>query len=1125
MNVKRYGIWIIIMILLAIGSYFIWFDTSVVYSEPLTKKLLLSVTLLVVCLIFLLCSDVVSWLFRRMVSWKFFHTYAPVYGENLFPNAPINNPAHHDAIDRSTKNLRLYLHQCSGYFWQRKLRIFLVTGNAADVEQLTPGLSSQLWQEDHGVVLLWVGEPGEVANKEWFHEISKLRSRPPDGIVWVTSALYRPYFLEKSQDNRSLTADDLDKLIHHIHDCYGVYGWRLPLFVWSLHTGSQTCAKQYSCPVGCLFPAAPEPQVLSAQLKQMAEKWLSSAIQQGCAEPRNSFLLCLAEQLIQQPASVAEPLSAFLRLPKPLPLAGIFFSPPPEGAARSVIHHWSCDDHWDALCCAVEKLPPALAPCRTGINRGRVLTVSLASVLLLAGAGMLVSFTVNRALLQRVGEMSDRMTNRSETTGTRLIVQSEIQEILELLQYRSQYGAPWYARFGLNQNNRLLSALWPRYENSALPLIRDAAAAHLHQQLLQVVQSVPGGEQREALTRSAYDKLKLYLMLAEPGEMDTTWFSENLLKNWPARENVEDAVWQGNGAYLLQFYAASFQHYADWRIIPDETVVSAVRTLLIQQMAKRYSVSALYKKMLETASQQYADMRLADMTGDTDYSLLFSSSKTVPGVFTRKAWEETVKPAISKISKVRHQETDWVLGDKQVASLQTSVQKTRQELTQRYFADFATNWLNFLNSLKYKKPGNLADTTEQLALMTDTRQSPLIALMNTLDEQGHTGQTRAEASDSLLTFTKNLQDNKTVQPERQQNHAAEQEPLDDTFGPLLALLKKDPGSTGDGELTLRTYLTRVTQVRLRLQQAASASNPQAMMQVLAQTVFQGKSGDLSETQDYGNLVAASLGQPLNGFAQTVFVQPLALSWQKVLRPASASLNAQWQSAIVDDWNRDFATRYPFNDSVSEVSLPLLAQYINSENGRITRFLRTNLNGVLHQEGSRWVKNIMNSQGLTFNPDFLAAVNKLSYLADTVFTGSDSRLHFELRAGTAVNVTQTDLVIDGQSLSYFNQRPFWKSVTWPADTESPGAALSWLSNNTGTQQYADIPGIWGWIRLLDRAKVEPYTGLSHSFSLIWKTPDGKSLNYILRTQSGAGPLELLELHQFILPENIFETRDK
>ena len=39
--------------------------------------------------------------------------------------------------------------------WASKIRILLVTGAASDVERLTPGLTSQYWQEDKGTLLLW----------------------------------------------------------------------------------------------------------------------------------------------------------------------------------------------------------------------------------------------------------------------------------------------------------------------------------------------------------------------------------------------------------------------------------------------------------------------------------------------------------------------------------------------------------------------------------------------------------------------------------------------------------------------------------------------------------------------------------------------------------------------------------------------------------------------------------------------------------------------------------------------------------------------------------------------------------------------------------------------------------
>lgn len=64
---------------------------------------------------------------------------------------------------------------------------------------------------------------------------------------------------------------------------------------------------------------------------------------------------------------------------------------------------------------------------------------------------------------------------------------------------------------------------------------------------------------------------------------------------------------------------------------------------------------------------------------------------------------------------------------------------------------------------------------------------------------------------------------------------------------------------------------------------------------------------------------------------------------------------------------------------------------------------------------------------------------------------------------------------------------------------------------------------GRIRLLDKAVVSAYPGTSSSWSLSWKAPDGLLLNYTLRTEAGEGPLALLALRNFTLPETIFSVR--
>ncbi len=47
---------------------------------------------------------------------------------------------------------------------------------------------------------------------------------------------------------------------------------------------------------------------------------------------------------------------------------------------------------------------------------------------------------------------------------------------------------------------------------------------------------------------------------------------------------------------------------------------------------------------------------------------------------------------------------------------------------------------------------------------------------------------------------------------------------------------------------------------------------------------------------------------------------------------------------------------------SDASLPMLAEFVRKDSGRIDRFLTTELSGVLHKEGSQWAPDKVNSQG-------------------------------------------------------------------------------------------------------------------------------------------------------------------
>ena len=1016
-------------------------------------------------------------------------------------------------------DIRLAMRNLYGWRWGCKVRILLISGSATEVEQLAPGLTDHRWREDRGTLLLWGGDLSRPTDTAWLMALRKLRRRPVDGLVWITSD-FDQFSEPGTVKPLPVTSNSfMDSISHAILARMDALGWKLPLYVWSLYPRAGEPEGRIVQATGCLLPAGCHIEELTEKLSALTPELISQGLQQICGEVKHNFLLKLADQLLREPEKITAPLSMMLNPFSPLPFAGLMFSQPSAGADRDARHHWRMDKCWDVLPESVQTLPTGLRPHKPGIPWRKVVAPCVSLAMVGWAAWICIAYVTNHRQIADVNAHAALAAKPNQSPEQRMKALAELQNTLARLQYRSEHGVPWYARAGLSQNDELLSALWPPYRKAALPLLRDAAALQLTDALKAYALLAPDSPLRETQSKQAYTQLRLYLMLTRPERMDPVWFSQALMQNWTQRQGVDKAYWQGAGSPLLAFYAENLSAHPEWALKGDPELVGQVRALLVRQIGVTNSESRQYQRVLSQVTHQYADMRLADMTGDTDAGRLFTTDEVVPGMFTRQAWEDGVKPAIEKVARERREEMDWVLSDAPPpAGDASSPEALEARLSSRYFADYSAAWLNFLNSLRLQPAPTLSDAIDQLTLMADVRQSPLVALMNTLNVQGRTAQSGGAIGDSLVKSAQSLFNREKV-PAIDQN-SGPIGPLDATFGPLLALTD----SQGSSSMNLRTFLTRVTQVRLRLQQVTNAADPQAMTQTLAQTVFQGKNVDLTDTRDYGSLVAAGLGQEWSGFGQTVFVRPMEQAWQQVLMPAAGSLNAHWQQAVVNDWNSAFGGRYPFKNVSSEVSLPLLAKYLNADNGRITRFLQSRLSGVLHREGTRWVPDSINAQGLTFNPAFLQALNQLSRISDVVFTSGEAGLHFELRPGTAADVMQTDLIIDSQKLTYMNQQPVWKRFTWPADTEAPGASLSWISTKAGTRQYGDMPGNWGWIRLLDKAQVSANPGISSSWQLTWQAPDGRPLNYILRTEAGEGPLALLKLRNFTLPADIFIISD-
>ncbi|SMF83139.1 Type VI secretion protein IcmF C-terminal, partial [Trinickia caryophylli] len=686
------------------------------------------------------------------------------------------------------------------------------------------------------------------------------------------------------------------------------------------------------------------------------------------------------------------------------------------------------------------------------------------------------------------------------------------------------------------RDEALLEALWPRYTDAAnrilvAPIHETLEARLRHLGSLSDAEIASGGD---AQVHTAYDTLKAYLMLARPERAAATFLSPQLVATAaperPVNSPLSPGTWEDLRQHTIAFFA---DHLARGRVpamAPDLGLVASTRQTIVSVRGIQNSTDAVYQQILDDAKAKYPPVSLAMLLGDTTGRGLFNTTATVPGVFTRAAWDERIAKAIDDASEQRNVAGDWVLSD--VKTTQAAPSTLKAQLRQRYFDDYARAWALFLNSLRWQPAPTLSATADQLTLLGDPQRSPLVALMNAVIYQAGAGANTQSLADNLISKAQQLVGAADKDPsKRAQPQLA---PLSAAFGPILRLTGNDlvsgaPANSkaaaqlaATGDLSLARYLERVTAMRLKASQIVSNADPDAMARLAAQSVLQGKTSDMAESREYASRLAASLGEQWSGFGE-LFRAPFDQSWQVVVQPAASSLNEIWRTAIVTDWNRTFGGRYPFADSDNDASLPEMARFMRPDNGVITQFVTTQLAGVVERQGDRWVAVQGADHGaLTIDPGFLASLNKLTRISSVLFPSGEGHVRYELQAVPTPGVTDMKFVLSGRELHYFNQKQEWTPFEWPGQSLENLSHIEWQTEQGGLRTALDSQGRFGLIRLLERAKISQED--SARYLLTW-TPDtsqGIALRVQLRSEAGAGPLDVLQLRRFTLPNRIFVT---
>ncbi|CAG9176379.1 hypothetical protein LMG23992_03258 [Cupriavidus laharis] len=1015
--------------------------------------------------------------------------------------------------------LREALRTHYGWRWRYRQPWLLITGDDSAIVRLLPGLATSGWLLTVDAILLRsTNGPNHQPDTAWLKQLYKLRrSRPIDAIVVVTDG---EATLPKDRLGTHSIALGLTRITEALR-------WSAPIYI--LDAVPTKPAPSAMIPVvACDVPSHGDASTVETALQVLRSDLSFRYIASLTKDAPKRHLGELSHHLDSRSPVLAEWIAGLLG--RRYPVRGVVFAPGAIATTDTAEDANADLPLWQYLGDSAR------------LHRGR----RTAGHPITWGTGLIlcaIAFWTSGMLLSGWNNTRDVSAARQAVSGiqsapnaaARLRALMALQQEIERFEYRTQYHAPWLTRFGLNRDPEVLAALWKPYTQAARQLLITPVQQNLEASLVDLgqLQTTSLDDQTSKWAMGGRDGLKAYLMLSNPDRTAPGFLASQLASQWSTEARIAPGEKQDLSERLFRFYAEHLKANPDWKIDARPELVAGARQTLLAVIGARNAQDTVYQQILDGVGSKYSDQTLASLTVGTDTHGLLHASAIVPGVFTRQAYEGYIADAIEEAVKRRDVSTDWVLVDGHASGSEPrlSADELRAALTQQYFADYAEHWQDFMNALQWEPAPALPAAIGQLKLLADARQSPVIALMKSLEYQGGAGRQKASLSDALVTKAKDIFSNKGEAPQTAKPEPTG--PLDAAFGPVLRLVGLSSQGTANSDLSLQRFLDRATALRLRLQQVNASPDADAQARQMAQALFQGKGSELADTQAYAQLMAASLGTEWAGMGETLFVRPITQAMQTIVLPAQASLNEGWQRSILVVWNQLFAGRYPFTDTPNDASLPEFAQFARPQGGRIQMFLSTQLAGMLELQGDQWVPTAA-ARDVRFDPEFLKFINIVQRIGSRMMAQGEPQYRFELKPVPTPGLTDTVLIIDDQRLHYYNQRETWQRMTWPASNlQDPGARLQWQSETAMTNKSYEFGGRFGLLRMLARAHIEqvdgatyqigwravPDTGASADGSDAAKAPE---IRFLLRSEAGPGALDMLTLQGLNVPQRVFMT---
>ncbi len=614
-----------------------------------------------------------------------------------------------------------------------------------------------------------------------------------------------------------------------------------------------------------------------------------------------------------------------------------------------------------------------------------------------------------------------------------------------------------------------------------------------------------------------YNKLKAYLLLGdERNRLDTTKFKflteefaallrSRYLNLYPVASSAEKDTLEKLFYNYVSFFVSQLKDKDVYAVNNDKLLINLVRN----RIQYKPNAETIYAGIIQNAAGQYSsDLTLEKAIGGR-YSIMMSAGSKVPFIYTQTGWSTYIKKALEEELKNPARD-DWVLG-KTATNAENGYgfnsEEMKAKLLNLYCSDYLNTWIRFLQSIRYGNFETVPAASENMKLLSDPVNSPTAIVLKFFSEQlqifpGMQGQDSARQKSGEFISPDYLNRNLLSEINKYRTFVngtqggAPGSDLNAVIGQYAALGAVLESIKGGQDLA-KDYAVKVL-------------NRGAVELPTAVRTVKGSAYNLPELQ-------------------SLFVEPVMLTWKSILSDASQYLNHAWKTKVSDTFNNTLSNNYPFKNNGSDAPIQDFKDFFRAPDGILWSFFGTELSPFINK--GNWSVNKWEGSGINISNNFIESLKKADLISGTLFKNGNMKIFFKIKpqlpesnpvSGAKPIVEQVYINLDGTENYYKMGVPFWSEYSWPGGRGTPCARLNVSVHGYGTSETKSYDGEWALFKLLDEAVVSAGSSSQHVYNWNFKKAGVYNIyvSYVINAGSSRNPFMPDIFGSFNLPEKIY-----